>query len=153
MARVPARREARPVSWCEGAFGALAVGLVDHHDVGDLDKPGFHRLDVVAETGRSDHHAHVGDLGHVDFALAGADRLEQDGILAGGIEPIDDAHRRRAQAAEVAAARQRAHEHAIVIKRRRHADAIAQDGAARYGARGVDGDDADALALWRRCGV
>ena len=51
------------------------------------------------------------------------------------------------QAAQVAAARQRAHEHAVVVERRRHADAVAEDGAARHRARGVDGDDADGLAL------
>ena len=51
------------------------------------------------------------------------------------------------EAAEVAAARQRAHEHAVVVERRRHADAVAQNGAARDRARRVDGDDADRLGL------
>ena len=40
---------ARPCSCCSGAVGALAVGLVDDHDVGDLDQPRLHGLDVVAE--------------------------------------------------------------------------------------------------------
>jgi hypothetical protein len=51
-------------------------------------------------------------------------------VLAGCVEGIDDAHGSRAQAAEIAAARQRAHEHAIVIEGGRHAHAIAENGAA-----------------------
>ena len=85
---------------------ALAVGLVDHQHVGDLEQSRFHRLDVVAEAGRRYDHAHVGDLGDVDIGLAGADRLEQDDVLAGGVERVDHPHRRRTQAAQVAAARQ-----------------------------------------------
>ena len=56
--------------------------------------PSLHRLDVVAETGCHHHDAYIGDFGHVDFALSGADGLEQHGILTGRIEAIDDAYGR-----------------------------------------------------------
>jgi hypothetical protein len=36
-----------------GAVRALAVRLVDHEDVGDLENPRLDRLDVVAQTGTS----------------------------------------------------------------------------------------------------
>ena len=116
-------------------------------------QPRLHGLDVVAEARRRDEHAHVGDLGHVDLALAGADRLDQDEVLAGGIEGVDHAYGRRRQPAQVAAAGQRAHEDAVVVERRRHADAVAEDGAAGHRARGVDGDDADRPALPRARGA
>ena len=137
----------RALELLHGALRALAVGLVDDQDVGDLQQPRLHGLNVIAEAGRGDEDAHVGHLGDVDLALAGADGLDQNDVLPRRVQRIDDAHRRRREAAQVAAARQRAHEDAVVLERGRHADAVAQDGTARYGARGVHGDDADRFAF------
>ena len=58
---------------------------------------GLHRLDIVAEAGRGDQDAHVGHFRYVDFALPGADRLQQDEVLAGSVERVDHAHRRGRQ--------------------------------------------------------
>ena len=125
------------------APGIRQVGFVDDEDVGDLDEPGLHGLDVVAEPRRGGEHAHVGDVDDVDLALAGADGLDEDQVFACRVEHIDDAHGRGRQAAEVASARQRAHEYAVVVECGGHAHAVAEDGAAGDRAGRIDGNDAD----------
>ena len=147
LARASGLSDSAPLRCCSVRSAPSRSRLVDHQDVGDLEQSRFHGLDVVAETGRGDDDAHIRHFGHVDVGLAGADRLEQDDVLAGGIERVDHAHRGRAQAAQMSAAGERAHEHAVVVERRRHADAVAQDGAAGDRAGRIDGDDADGLAL------
>ena len=74
--------------------------------------------------------ADVGNLGDVDLVLAGADGFQQDPVEAGRVEGVDDAHGGRGEAPQVATACQRAHEHAVVVEGRGHADAITEDGAA-----------------------
>ena len=142
-----ARIDKRADELLQRDLGARPVALVDDEDVGDLEQTRLHRLDVVAEPRRGDDDAHVSHLGDVDLALPGADRLEQDEVEARRVERVDDADGCRRQSAEVAAARQRAHEDAVVVERRRHADAVAEDRPARDGARRIDGDDADRASL------
>src|SRR5579862_1258938 len=62
------------------------VALVDDDHVRDLHDPGLQRLDRVARARHQDEHDRVRDRDDADLALAGADRLEQDEILAGGVE-------------------------------------------------------------------
>ena len=76
----------------QGAVGAVEIGLVDDQDVGDLEQPCLHGLDVVAEARRGHDDAHVGDVDDVDLALAGADGLDEDQVLAGSIEGVEHAH-------------------------------------------------------------
>ena len=61
-------------------LGAFAVALVDDEDVGDLEQPRFHRLDIVAETRCIDDDPHIRDFSDVDLALANAHRLDEDEI-------------------------------------------------------------------------
>ena len=128
-------------------LGARPVGLVDDDHVGNFKEARFHRLDVVAESWRRDDDADIGDFGDVDLVLSRADRFEQHDVEAGAVERVDDAHSGWRQAAEITARRQRAHEHAIVVERRGHANAVAENGAARNRARWIDRDDADGAAL------
>ena len=84
----------------------------------------------------------------VDLALADAHRLEQDVVLARGVHQQRRLQRRLREAAERAAGRHRADEHARVEEVLGEADPIAEHGALGERARGVDRQHADlAVAL------
>ena len=130
-------------------IGALAIGLVDDEDVGDLHDAGLERLHLVAGARHERDDRDVGGADDVDFVLADADGLDEDDVLAGGVEDQRDFAGGARQAAEVAARRHAADEDAGVGGVRLHAHAIAEDGAAGERAGRIDGDDADRLR--RRC--
>ena len=128
------------------ALGAVAVGLVDHEDVGDLEQARLHHLHRVARLGHEHDHDRVGEPHDVELGLPDADRLDEDDVHAEGVEQPDDVARRARQAAVAAARREAPDEDARVEEVRLHADAIAEHGAAGERARRVDRDDADAPA-------
>ena len=88
----------------------------------------------------------VGGADDVHFVLADADGLDEDDVLAGGVEHERGVGGRAREAAEVAARRHAADEDAGVGDVRLHADAIAEDRAAGERAGRIDRDDADGLA-------
>ena len=106
------------------AIRPLAIRLVDHEDVGDLHDPGLERLHLVARAGHERHDRDVGGADDVDFVLADADGLDEDDVLAGGVEDERGVGGRARQAAEVAARRHAADEDAGVGRR---APACARD--------------------------
>ena len=126
---------------------ALAVGLVDHEDVGDLHDPGLQGLHLVAQAGHQDHQAHVGGPHDLHLVLAHAHGLDQDHVLPRGREHGEHVAGGGGQAAQVAARGHRPDEHAGVEGVGLHADAVAQDGAAAVGRGGVHGHDPHGLAL------
>ena len=85
----------------------------------------------------------VGDAHHLDLALAGADRLEEDDVLAGRVEQQQRLERRLGQPAEVPARPHRADEHAGIEEVVDEADPVAEQRALRERARRIDRDDAD----------
>ena len=72
----------------------------------------------------------VGGADDVDFVLADADGFDDDDVLAGGVEHERGVAGRAREAAEMAARRHAADEHAVVGGVRLHAQAIAEDRAA-----------------------
>lgn len=62
--------------------GAIAVGFVDHEDIGHLENAGLDRLNAVAHPGGHQHECGVGETRHLHFALAHPDRFEQDDVKA-----------------------------------------------------------------------
>ena len=72
-----------------GLVDALAVGLVDHEDVGDLHQPGLVRLDAVAPAGVDDDDGGVGLAGDLDLDLADADGLDEDPAAPDRVESAD----------------------------------------------------------------
>ena len=97
---------------------ARLVALVDHDQVGDLEQAGLDGLDLVAHLGRLEHDRRVGRGRDLDLALAGADRLDEHQVEAGGVEHRGGGRRRRGEAAGVAARRHRADEDVAVVRRR-----------------------------------
>ena len=135
----PSRRKiqhAFKVSLC--FCNSLAVGLVDHEDVGDLHETGLVGLNGVAPSRVHHDHGGVGRTGDLDFHLTDTNRFEQHPREAGGVE---HAHRRRRgerQAAEMTARGHRPDEHASIEEMVAHADSIAEDRTAGVGRRRVN---------------
>ena len=125
---------------------AVAVGLVHHEDVGDLEQARLHHLHRVARLGHQDDDDRVGEPHDVELGLPHPDRLDQHDVHAERIQQTDDVARGARQAAVAAARGEAADEDAGIEEVRLHADAVAQHGAARERARRVDRDDADAAA-------
>ena len=122
------------------------VHLVDGDHVGDLHDPRLERLHCVTGAGHQHEQDDVCDADHLDLALAGADRLEEDDVLPGCVDQQERLERRFGQAAEVPARAHRADVDLRVEEVVGEADAVAEQRAARERARRVDGDDADAPA-------
>ncbi len=129
-----------------GPIGALAVGLVDHEDVGDLHDPGLQRLHIVSGAGYHDDDRDVGGADDLDLVLPDADGLDEHDVEAGRIEHERHVVSRPRQAAEMPARGHAADEDALVARMLLHAHAVAEQRAAREGAGRIDGDDADAAA-------
>ena len=86
-----------------GLLGERQVALADGEDVGDLEHAGLDRLHVVAEAGRADDDARVGERDDRRLRLAGADRLDDDAVEAAASNASTARARRARQAAEIAA--------------------------------------------------
>ena len=118
------------------------IHLVDRDHVGDLHDPRFQRLDGVARAGHQHEQDRVRDPDHLDLALAGADRLEEDDVLAGRVEQEHRLQRRLREPAEMAARPHRADEDAGVEEVVGEPDPVAEQRALRERARRIDRDDA-----------
>ena len=131
-------------------FASLPVAFADDMDVGDLEDAGLDRLDVVAEPGRRHDDGRVRSARDLDLVLADADGLDDDDVEARGVEDVDRVERAARQAAERAARRHAADEHAGIAAELAHADAVAEDRAAGERARRIDRDDARSCGRSRR---
>ena len=118
------------------------IHLVDRDHVGDLHDPGLQRLDRVARAGHQHEHDGVGDTDHLDLALPGADRLDEDHVLAGCVEDQHGLEGRLGDAAQMAAGSHRADEDARIEEVIGQPDPVAEKRPLRERARGVDRDDA-----------
>jgi hypothetical protein len=125
------------------AIGSLSIGLVDDEDIGNLHDACLDRLHVVSGTRHEHQNRHVGRPDDVDFVLANADGLDDHDVLAGGIEDERHVAGRAREPAKVATRRHAADEDPLVLRVDAHAHAIAEECAARKGARRIDGDDPD----------
>ena len=88
----------------------VAVGLVDHHEICELHDPALDALELVAPTGRHQHHEEVDHRGDVDLRLPDADRLHQHDVEARGLAQQHRLTRATGHAAERAGRGRRAHE-------------------------------------------
>src|SRR6185312_8839155 len=114
--------------------GALAVGLVDHEQVGDFIQPGLHHLHTIAALGHRDHHGRIGEVHHGKLGLANTDGLYNDDVETESVEQLHDLARGAAQSAVAAAAREAADVNPGVAVVVGHAHAIAKYRAAGEGA-------------------
>ncbi len=82
------------------------------------------------------------------LALTRADGLEEDEVLAGGIEDERGLQRRLGKTAQMTARAHRADEDLRIEEVVGEPDPVAQERAFREGARRIDGDDADRRVLF-----
>ena len=127
--------------------GALAVGLVHGEDVGALEDARLDGLHLVAHPGRHHDQRRVRRARDLELVLA---RPPPSRRARRRTRTRRGRARRRARSREsppmcprVASDRMNT---PVVGRVALHADAVAEDGAARVRARRIDGDDADALA-------
>ena len=128
------------------AIGAVAVGLVEHEDVGDLEDPRLDRLDVVAQPWHRDDQHRIDARHHVDLVLADAHRLDDHPVEAGGVENVGGVAGRAREPAHRAARRHRADEDSRVGRQTLHADPVAEEGATGERRGRIDAENADGLA-------
>ena len=64
-----------------GLVGLVTVGLVDDHNVGDLQQAGLGRLDGIARAGIEHDDGGVGDGGDLDLGLPDSHRLQQHDVV------------------------------------------------------------------------
>jgi hypothetical protein len=129
--------------------GPVAVGLVHGEDVGALEDARLDGLHLVAHARGHHHERRVGRPRDLQLVLPDAHRLDQDHAVARRVEDAHHVPRAARQAAHVTARRHGPDEHAVVGRVPRHADAVAEDGAAGVRARRIHGDHADTLARAR----
>ena len=125
-----------------GVLHARPVGLVDHQDIGNLQNTGLDGLDVIAQAGGFNHHGGVGQPGDIHFTLAGAYRLNQNQVKAGGIHGPGSGGGGAGQPAQGAPRCHRADEDARVACQVAHAQPVAENGPTRERAGRVDRNDA-----------
>ncbi len=124
------------------AIGALAIGLVDDEDVGDLHDAGLEGLHLVAGARHDGHDRHVRRPDDVHLVLADADGLDQHDVEARGVEHRRGFSGRPREPAEVPARRHAADEDALVLGVRLHAHAVAEHGPAAVRAGRIDREHA-----------
>ena len=158
LAAAAAPRARRAPAWrrrsASVAIGALAIALVHHQQVGDLEQPGLERLHLVAEPGRRHHHHGVGRR---------RPRRARPAPRPRSPPRSPGSPRRRARPRTAVVARdsppwcprvaERADEDAVIGGVAAHPHAIAEQRAAAERAGGIDGHHADPLAARARYGA
>jgi hypothetical protein len=109
----------------------IEVGLVDHHQVGQLHHAALDGLQIVAGVGQLQQQEQIGHPCHGRFALADADGFDDHDV-----EPRRFAQQQRlarvlGHAAERARGRRRPDEGGLVDRQALHARLVAEDRAAR----------------------
>lgn len=130
-----------------GGVGAVAVGLVHHVHVADLQDSGLGRLDAVAHARGEEDDGGVGLGGDLHLRLTDADGLHQDHVEARRVQHPDRLRGSPGEAAQMAA---RGHGTDVDTRVRgmvRHPDPVPEERAAGERRRRVDGEHGDPLAL------
>ena len=129
----------------EGVLGAAPLELVERDEVGHVEHPDLFELRRRAEVVRHDVERDVDELGHFGVALPDACRLDEDEVEVGRAAHADGLFERLARGAVRLPRRERAHVDAVGVLAvdRVHADAVAEERAARPPPRRVDGEDGD----------
>ncbi len=125
---------------------ALAVELVDRHEIGEVEHVDLLELRRRAELGRHHVERHVDERRDRGVALADARRLDDHDVERRDLARGDHVGERLAHFAAGVARGERAHVDVRMLDRV-HPDAIAQERAAGLAARRIDRDDRDPQAV------
>ncbi|MPM13864.1 hypothetical protein SDC9_60224 [bioreactor metagenome] len=133
-------------------LGAVPVRLVDHEDVGDLEDARLGGLDRVPHARGVEDKYGVGRLGDLHLGLADPDRLDDDGVEAGGVEDPQCLGSGGGQAAEMAAGRHRPDVDVGIEGVLLHPDPVAEHRATGERGGRVDRQHADPLPAGAQLG-
>ncbi len=125
--------------------GAFAVRLIDDEHVGNLQQPGFHRLNVVAHPRNQHHHRHRRQPRNVHFVLPHANRFHDHHVEAGRIQQSRHVRGRRRQPAHRPPRRHGPDEDIGVGMMLHHPHAVPQNRPARKRAGRIDSHDGDSF--------
>ena len=125
--------------------GAVAVGLVDHVEVGNLHHTSLESLDGIPGFGNQGDDNRVGHAHDAQFGLAHADGLDNYHVVTRGVQRPGDALDDAGQPSGLAAGGDAADENAGVQVVSLHPDAVAKQGAATERAGGVNSHDTHPL--------
>src|SRR5882672_5168483 len=127
------------------AVRSFAVSFIEHKDVRDFHKAGFHALNVVTEAWNHNDDNAVGEANNIHFVLANTNGFDEDLFFAGGVEDERDFGSGARKAAKKTARCRGANENYEVARVALHANAVTEDRTARVWTRRVNSDDADFL--------
>ena len=127
--------------------GQVAVGLVDEHQVGQLDDAALDPLQLVAAAGDEQEQEEVRHAGDRGLALSDAHGLDEHDVEARGLADEERLAGAARDAAERAAGGRRTDEGLRAARQLGHARLVAEDRAAARRRGGVDREDRDAAPL------
>ncbi len=125
---------------------ARKIGFVDDKHVRDFHDTGLDRLHIVAKPRYEHNDRHIGNCGDIHFILTDTDRLDQDRVETGRIEEKRQLDRAPRKPTEFAAGCHGSYEHTRISEVLAKPDPIAENGAVRIGATGINGNDADLVS-------
>jgi hypothetical protein len=120
---------------------SLAIGLVNHEHVRDLEDACLRRLDGVAPAGCNDDERGIGSRGDLHLGLPNSDSLDHDQVGAAGIQDSNRLRCGQRQAAEMPTRGHRTDEHLRVGCVRLHPQPITEQRTACEGRGWVDRQD------------
>ncbi len=126
---------------------SLPLGLVHYEDIPYLHDAGLDRLDIVAHSRHGHQDRAVGAVGDLNFVLPDPHRLDDDDVLAHGVQDRHHVIGGAGNAAEVAAGRQAPDEDAGIEEVALHPNAVPEDGPAAEGTGGIHGENPDRFLL------
>lgn len=124
----------------------LAVGLVDADDVGEFEDTLLDALQLVTGAGEGEEGERVDHVGDRHLRLPDADRLDEDHVVAGGLEEHHRLAGRLRDAAERARRRGRPNEGVRFHRQVLHPGLVAEDRATGAGRGRVDREDGNFVA-------
>ena len=130
----------------QGIERALAIELVDGHEIGEIEHVNFFELAGRTKLGGHDIERGIDQRHDRGIALTDARGLDHDQIKARHLAGGDHIGQRLADLAAGIAGGERAHEDIGMVDGI-HANAIAKQGPARLASRGVDRNDRDAKRI------
>ena len=123
----------------------VAIGLIDHEDVGELDDAAFDALEFVAGTTDQQQQERVDQFGNRDFGLTDADGLDEHDVVAGCFAELHDLASAARHSTQRRASGGGADERGFMVGEAVHAGLVAEDTAAGPLAGWVDGEDRDSV--------
>src|SRR5262245_46906697 len=128
------------------------ISFVDNDNMSDFQQPGFHRLDLIAQTGCYDCYNGVSDINNVHFVLTDTNRLDQNDLVPGRLQYQCGIAGGLGESSMMTTSGHAPDIDPAIERMFLHPDAIAQQGSTRDGAADIDSQDPDLQTCTSICG-